>query len=208
MLAMVGNGLSDLARQELGIEVNCLDRWLIAYSRGRSEHIAQHSLGHAHWECFYPLRKVVTMKPARSLPSKTRHRRRFEVVEKIEPVLGGYLFIRPLRRDCDISHLYELQGVGGICRLGDRIATLQDWEVELMRLAEADGKFNIYHQAVPGTYLVSMHIDPRPDFEKKQYEGKSRLSCRLDESEKTVQFRDELGRVLRFIHSTERIAAR
>lgn len=171
----------------------CLDPWLIAYSRPRQEHIAKTSLEREGFECWYPLRKIVSTRPLRTISSKTRHRRRFECVEKVEPVLRGYLFIRRLFGWFDLGRIYELSGCGGLCKFGQEDATVQDFHVELLRLAEADGRFNEYHTTVPITYRLSMKPDPR------QWTGTSRLIGRVDRRNKSLQFREEFGRVLRFL---------
>lgn len=194
---------SDVIPSDTLVEMNCFDPWLIAYSRARSEHIAKSSLEAEGFECWYPLRKVVATRPQRSLPSKTRHRRRFEVVERTEPVLGGYLFIRRLHGSFDLNSTRELHGVGGLCLLGGRQATLSDVDIEILRIAEADGRFNVYHAAVPGPYLMGMNVDPRylplanlgP-----QYAGSTRnLGTRLDKFGNEVHFVEQLGRVIRRI---------
>lgn len=179
--------------------IPCLDPWMIAYSRPRMEHIAKAALEREGFECWYPLRKIVTTRPQRTLPSKTRHRRRLECVEKVEPVMGGYLFIRRLRGSFDLGRVYELAGVGGMCRIGGDFACIQDYYIEILRLGEADGRFNVYHQTVPFTYRLSMNTDPR-----SQWTGTSRFLARVDIPGGMTEFREELGRVLRFVQSIER----
>jgi hypothetical protein len=196
MLQMARDDLKDVAQVEWQ-EIPCFDPWLIGYSQPRSEHIAKASLEREGFECWYPIRKVVSTVPARKLPSKTRHRRRFEVTERVEPVLVGYLFIRRLRGSFDLQTAYELHGVGGLCRVGGQYASLQDHEIEIIRLAEADGKFNIYHETVPGPYRLSLDIDPRT------YVGATTrdLGSRLDKSGEETVFTEKLGRVLRKVHA-------
>ncbi len=99
-------------------EIICLDPWMIGYSKPRAQRAAKQSLERVGLECWYPIRKRASMRPQRTLPSKTRHKRRFELVEKIDSVLGGYIFIRRLRRDYDLGMVHELPGVGGLCRFG------------------------------------------------------------------------------------------
>jgi hypothetical protein len=190
------SALAELAREHDGLVVNCLDPWLIAYSQPRAQRVAKRALEHQGFECWYPLRKVVTTRPLRTLSSKTRHRRRRELVEKIEPVFGPYLFIRPLRADSDCGRIREFNGCGGMCHFGGRVAVLNDYEIELIRLAEANGKFNIYHETVRGPYRVSLDIDPR-----SQWDGKTRLIGRLDTASESVEFIDVLDRVIRKIHT-------
>lgn len=194
---MAENKIIDLVVIPDALELACLDPWLIGYSQPRCEHIAKSSLEREGFEVWYPIRKVVSTKAARHLPSKTRHRRRFEVVERVEPVLQGYLFLRRLRGVFDLQRAYELHGVGGLCRGGGQHASLQDYEVEIIRLAEADGKFNTYATTVPGPYRLSVDVNPRT------YLGiTSRdLGSRLDKSGDEVVFTEQLGRVLRKVRS-------
>lgn len=197
--------LAGLAVAEM-VEVACLDDWLLAYSHPHAQHLARASLEREGFEVFYPLRKVVTRKPSSSLPSKTRHRRRFEIVERIEPVLGAYLMLRRLCGVFDLGRLRELHGVGGLCHIGKTAATIRDHEVELLRLAEAHGRFNLYHASVPGTYRVAIEIDPRvtdSKTERGNWHGVTRATGRLDGTIRTMVFREELGRVIRLIECDE-----
>jgi len=197
--------LADLAAVEM-TEVACLDAWLLVYSHPHAQHIARASLEREGFEVFYPLRKVVMRRPSASLPSKTRHRRRFEIIERIEPVLGCYLMLRRLCGVFDLGRLRELHGVGGLCHIGKTVATIRDYEVELLRLAEAHGRFNIYHASVPGTYRVAIEIDPRvadSKTERGNWHGVTRTTGRLDGTIRTMIFREELGRVIRLIECDE-----
>lgn len=191
------------------VEVPCLDDWLLGYSHPHAQHIARASLEREGFEVFYPLRKIVTRKPSASLPSKTRHRRRFEIVERIEPVLGCYLMLRRLCGAFDMARLRELNGVGGLCHMGNSAATIRDYEVELLRLAEAHGRFNVYHASIPGTYRVAIEIDPRLRLTsdgkagRDRWNGTTRMVGRLDGAARTMIFRQELGRVIRLIECDE-----
>lgn len=201
MRRMIATGAIDLPAPLL-VELSCLDPWLIGYSKANCEHIAKASLERHGFECWYPVRKIITMKPARNLPSKTRHRRRLEVSERVVAVLPGYLFMRRLLADCDARALYELPGVGGLCMFGAEVATLPDYEIEMLRLAESDGRFNSYDASVPGTYRLSVHPDPH-------WTGISRTARKigqgLDKSGNFVQFSEAFGRVLRVIGSTAKV---
>jgi hypothetical protein len=197
--------LANLAAVEM-TEVACLDAWLLAYSHPHAQHLARASLEREGFEVFYPLRKVVMRRPSASLPSKTRHRRRFEIIERIEPVLGCYLMLRRLCGAFDLGRLRELHGVGGLCHIGKTAATIRDYEVELLRLAEAHGRFNIYHASVPGTYRVAIEIDPRvtdSKTERGNWHGVTRTTGRLDGTIRTMVFHEELGRVIRLIECDE-----
>jgi hypothetical protein len=193
--------LADLASEPDDLEINCFDPWLIAYARPRQHDVAKHSLEREGYECWYPVRKVISFKPARNLPSKTRHRRRFEVVEKIEPVLGSYLFIRQIRPVAVGCPLYELNGVGGLCQFGGITALMRDYDIELIRLAEANGKFNVFHENVPTVRRLAVTPDPRA------YTGETRLIGRLDHVGESVQFIASLDRVLRKVRAAHSFAS-
>jgi Transcription termination factor nusG len=185
------------------VVVACHDDWWVGYSLSNAQHIAQQALGREGFECWYPIRKVVSRRPASSLPSKTRHKRRFEMIERTEPVLGSYLFIRRLFGTFDLAELYKLPGVGSICRLGPGIASIKDWEVELLRLAESRGRFNVFHVSVPGAYRVAIEPDPRladPSDRAAPYVGTTRWPRRsLDDSARTLVFVQDLDRIVRII---------
>lgn len=193
------------------VPVQSFDPWIIGYAAPQSEHIAKASLEREGFEVWYPIRKIVTTRPQRSLPSKTRHRRRHEVLERLMPVLSGYLFIRRLTGNYDLGLLRELAGVNGLCRFGEIIATLADFEIEILRLAEADGRYNSYDAAVPNTHRV-WSADPRMTDEKASPHLRSRWSGaqapngRFDKIGKSAHFVEEFGRVLRFVKSIQQPA--
>jgi hypothetical protein len=151
-----GNGVAGL----LG-EVPCHDPWWLGYSLPNCQHLACQSLTRVGFEAWYPIKKIVARKPQSRLPSKTRHRRKFEVVERTAVVFGTYLFARRRSGAFDPGTVRELHGIGGWCKLGDAIATIKDFEIELLKLAESRGRFNEFHVSVPNTYRLSVEPDPR-----------------------------------------------
>jgi len=200
------DAFAELQTRQETVELNW-DPWLIAFSQPRVEHVAKASLEREGFECYYPVGKHVTTPPMRTLPSKTRHKRRYEVREEARPVLRSYLFIRRLFGGYDLDNLYELNGVGGICHFGDYVATLPDYEIELLRLAEGYGRFNTYNVSNTGAYRLAVatladHPDPR-----SKWTGQTRMIGRLDESDRTIQFIESVGRVIRVIQTAQQLPA-
>lgn len=174
--------------------------WQIAYSFPRQQHIAARSLGREGFQCWYPLRKVVTRRPLASISSKARHRRRHETVERIEPVYGCYLFIRrPPGCNYDLGRVHELTGVVALCRFGERPASIRDFEIQLIRLAEAHGKFNIYSAHIPGPYRLMLDVDPRSGSNGRAWHG----TTKANGERQLLALREEVGRVARLIAATE-----
>jgi hypothetical protein len=145
-----------------GVELACHDDWQLAYSLPNCQHLACQSLVRVGFEAWYPIKKIVARKPQSRLPSKTRHARRFELIERTAPVFATYLFARRRGGAFDPGAIRELHGMGGWCRLGDAIATIKDFEIELLKLAESRGRFNEFHVSVPGAYRLAVDPDPRP----------------------------------------------
>src|SRR5262245_66502913 len=83
-----------------------------------------------------PLRKIA--------PSKRRLAHLF-VQEVRRPRFVGYILVRPLPW-CrhDLNRLFELHGCGGVVTLGGKVAKVEDFDVEIMRLAEARGVFDVH----------------------------------------------------------------
>jgi hypothetical protein len=188
------------------VELACLADWWVGYSLPNAQHLAKRSLEREGFEVYYPIRKVVTRKPASSLPSKTRHRRRFEMIERIEPVFGCYLMLRRLWGSFDLGELRTLGGVGGVCRVGNTPARIRDYEVELLRLAEHRGQFNIFHISVPGAYRVAIEPDPRLAEEPRAagYVGTTRWPRRsLDDAARALVFLQDLDRIVRIVQDCD-----
>lgn len=200
------SSLVDLAPDDIEV---CLDPWQIAFSRPQLQKAAKRSFERIGYECWYPVRKVVTTKPLASMSSKNRHKRRHETVERFETVIGCYLLIRKIKDVTFTEDLYELPGIGGLCHFGESVATVADFEVELLRLAEADGRFNEYHASVNNIDRLSIDIDPRRGYEMKTYDCTERdLGRGVDRYGESVYFQEKLGRVLRYIQSAQPPATR
>lgn len=127
------------------LRLHSFERWQIVRAKPNAEAVAKASLMREGFEVYYgERRRVMTVPiPANRISSKARHRRRSETREVVKtyPIYPGYQFVRRLFGEYDLSQCFELPGVIGLCCVGDRPATVEDYTVELLRLAEARGQF-------------------------------------------------------------------
>lgn len=128
------------------LRLHNFERWYIVRSQPNCEAKAAEYLKRENFEVFYAKRQVVMTVPipANRISSKTRHRRRSETREVITtyPIYPGILFARRIFGGYDLSQSFDMPGVIGLCCFGETPATVEDYTVELLRLAEARGKFS------------------------------------------------------------------
>jgi hypothetical protein len=130
------------------------------------------------------------------ISSKTRHRRRKEVMEigRVLPIFPGYIFVRRMYGGFDIFQAYELTGVIGLCCVGDRAAEVEDFIIESLRLDEARGKYDDRSVSDDRRH-VRMAV--RNYFKRAVNKNPQRIVGTLDESSGSTLFVEELGRVTR-----------
>lgn len=158
---------------------------------------AKHSLEREGFESWWPTYEVTVTPPLASLPSKTRHRARLMARREVKPLLGAYFFMRRLWGDFGLGDLWQLQGVSGVCQFGEHVALIPDYEVELLRVACAKGKFDqVQVGAVQGRYPHSIV------YEHLAAEREGRMIKEVDESGRLVQFFEKLGRVVQVVTSS------
>jgi hypothetical protein len=123
--------------------IHSIEPWFLARYQPNLERTARNSLARAGFECWFPTYVDIRPLPLRKInPSKRRLAHLF-VQEIRRPRFVGYILVRPLPW-CrhDLNRLFELHGCGGIVSLGGKAAKIEDFDVEIMRLAEARGTFN------------------------------------------------------------------
>jgi transcription antitermination factor NusG len=139
------------------LRLHSFERWYIVKSHPNAEAKAKGYLERENFEVFYGERqRVMTVPiPANRISSKTRHRRRSETREVVKtyPVYPGYLFARRICGDFNIYQAFDLPGIIGLCMtsrweenvcIGEMPATVEDYTIELLRLAAARGKFSYW----------------------------------------------------------------
>lgn len=137
--------------------LHSIDPWFLARHQPNLERTARNSLARAGFECWFPSYLDIRPTPLRKIsPSKRRLAHLF-VTEVRRARFPGYLLIRPLPWcQHDPNRLCELHGCGGIVSLGGKVAKIEDFDVELMRLHEAKGTFDTYAGGgARGRYRIS-----------------------------------------------------
>jgi hypothetical protein len=180
-------------------ELHSLAPWFLARYQPSLERTARENLTVAGYENWYPSFVDFRPMPLRKIPPKKRHLAQWFVQEVRRPRFVGYILIRPLPWcPCDVNRLFDLTGCGSIVAIGGVPAKIQDFDVELMRLAEARGKFDTYSGAAFGRYRIS-HIDR--NLNPWVAQGKKLLN--LDEARNLRLLIDALGRIATVISAAE-----
>ncbi len=177
-------------------ELHSQEPWMIVRSKPNREEQAKDALEREGHEVYYPRAKHLTVDaiPLRMLTgSKRNSRPQPKLIEVIRPAWRGYLFVRRLLGAYDPGRFWELQGVLGLCLFGEDPATLDDYEVEGIRIREARGEFDIADARALRLYH-RQGVD-RPSL--------PRIVGRLDKGDHIVLFRETVGRITRVIVSNQ-----
>lgn len=208
----LSGAFSEFTEQPESLRLDSMNPWFIVTTEPRAQEAATKSLQREGFEVYQPVahETIRVQVPLRKLPSKTRHRRQragIQEVTKEAPVFGSYMFIRRISGCYDLSRLYELHGVGGICLFGEMFALVPDYVVELIRLKEARGGFDSYNQAVQ-TLRRPLKVETNDPGLMKEWTGGGRHIKDLDDSDRALLFvRDAFGRVTRIITSPDNALA-
>lgn len=181
-------------------QVYSMEPWYLARYEPQMEKTAIDSLNREGFECWYPTFKDVRQLALRKIPPKKRHQAGLYIEEVRRPRFAGYILIRRLFGYFDVNRLFDLKGCGSVVKLGGCPAKVIDYDVELMRLAEADGiydahELHIKHKGYKVTQLQ--------ETESKRWVGQSKALGRLDESGRTSLMVDAFGRVAHLIASAD-----
>lgn len=185
------------------VEVHCFVRWTIFRCVPRMEKTVKELLLKAGFEAWYPKGTRYSMRPLRQLPSKTRHRRRFEVVEREVAAIPGYVLARHMISRPVAFNLDDLPGLLGVCVFGDHIAYVSDLEVEKLRTQEERGEFDIYTSDQARVQHGQQQRYKVGQDREKQWTGQSRIHGRGCESGHLVTFAETLGRITKVISLKE-----
>lgn len=182
--------------------LHSLEPWLIARHEPNRERTAAVSLAQAGFECWFPTYLEVRPLPLRKVPPRKRHLAAYFLREIRCARFPGYLFVRPLPF-CryDLNRLVELRGCGGVVTLGGKAAKIQDFDVELMRLAEAQGKFDVHIGVGRRRYFIE-----RENCSMASIRSRSAISKKFPNVDESREFRllvDALGRIARIIGQAE-----
>lgn len=189
-----------MPQPEPALELHALDRWNIGRTKWQWQNarVARTSLEREGFEPYSPEWCETLTPPLAKLPSKTRHRARLMVRHVWRPLLPGLIFFRRQWGQFDPYRVYELDGMRGACCFGSHLATVADYEIELLRLRVANLEFDRERMG-----SSRLRYD-RPAFGDPRELGKTaaRVLKEIDVDGRLVQFIDQLGRITRVITSS------
>lgn len=169
------------------------DPWWIVRVEPNAYATAENSLQREGFEFYTPTFKVLRPMPLRLIPPKKRHQSNLYKQEVRRRRFDGYAFVRRMFGTYDVNRLFDLDGCGAIVKAGDRYAVVYDYEIELMRSAEATGLMDQVEVETYRGYKVSRIEDDQ------RWTGESKVIGRLDESDRTILFVQRMGRIARLI---------
>jgi hypothetical protein len=178
--------------------VHSLAPWFLARYMPALERTARDNLCRVGFENWYPSIIDVRPVPLRKIPPKKRHLAARMLQEIRRPRFVGYILIRPLPW-CrwDVNRLFDLTGCGNIVSNGQHPAKIEDFDVELMRLAEARGQFDTF-AAVGPRFRIRIDVQTH-----QQWISQGKKLLNLDDARKFRLFLDAFGRIERIIAHAE-----
>lgn len=181
------------------LEEHSIAPWILLRCVGGMEKSGTEWLERNGFEAWYPKGKIIKTVPLRHLPSKTRHKRaNQQVVERERSAYPGYILTRWMFGEFDLNRVYELPGIIGVCCFGDQVATVPDYEVEIVRVQEARGEFDQFANT-QAERIYFYHLAKDATAAENRYTGSARTLGRACESSALVTFRKTLDRVTRVI---------
>jgi transcription antitermination factor NusG len=201
--------ISDSQQPEGPLKLHSLARWQILRAVPNQEARAKESLLRVGFESYYGERRRVLSVPVpmSMISSKTRYRRRTEVMEisRVLPIFPGYIFVRRMYGGFDIFQAYELTGIIGLCCVGENAAEVQDFIIESLRLDEARGKFDDRSVSDDRRHIRQAVRNYSKPMEVKK--NSQRIVGTLDESSGSTLFVESLGRITRIWTGPDREGA-
>lgn len=176
------------------------DSWWIMRVPHGAYKTAEASLLRVGIESYAPTYKLLSQMPLRMVPPKKRGNAALYKREVRKRLFEGYLFVRRMLGSYDINRLFDLDGCGGLVTNASSTALVYDYEIELMRLAESDGRFDQVRVETHRGYKVAR----LPEDGSDQWVGESKIVGRIDSSDKTILLVKRMGRIARLISEAAR----
>jgi len=174
---------------------HCFEPWFIARVVSSSHRRAHRSLSREGFEVYYPAGRVLRPLPKRFIAPNKRKNHQVYLQQDVRTPYGDYVFLRYLFGHWPLDSLFRLDGVAGICMVGDQPAMVHDYEVELLRLAEFDGTYDRCEvPAISAKQLKLAHIRPT-EAAQERWKDRTVAASILDESRRTIHFVEEFGRI-------------
>ena len=181
--------------------VHSLAPWFLARYQSGLERTARENLCRVGYENWYPTLVDIRPRPLKTIPPKLRHLAPWFVRKVRRPRFPGYILIRPLPW-CryDVNRLFDLTGCGGIIAIDGLPVKIQDFDIELMRLAEARGQFDTWTgRGSGGKYRITGTVDDS----HKEWVEQGQKFLNVDESRKFALLVDAFGRFATVISTVE-----
>jgi len=178
--------------------VHCFDPWWIGRVKSRAHRVARDALKREGFEVWYPQGRLLTLMPHRFIGPKKRNRKQIVLREGVREPYGDYIFLRRLFGSFSVLRLFEVSGCYGICLIGEQPATIEDFEVEMLRLAEFDGKFDRCEAHITAKQLRLADIR-QTDAAKERAASEPITHAILDTTQQTLLFVEAFGRITRVV---------
>lgn len=182
-------------------ELHCFDPWWIARVKPQSHRAARQALMREGFEVWYPQGRHLSRMPDRYVGPKKRNQKQVVLREDVRTPYGDYIFLRRLFGSYSLVRLFDLNGMYGVCLVGESFATILDYEIEMLRLAEYDGKFDRCDASVTAKQLRLAAIRPTKAAEERGI-STSITHTILDTTHQTILFVEAFGRITRVVAGT------
>ena len=179
-------------------ELHCFDPWWIARCKPKSHHCAKEALTREGFEVWFPQGRLLSKMPDRYVGPKRRKQKQLVLREEVRTPYGDYLFLRRLFGSFSLMRLFDLNGLYGICLTGETPATLNDYEIEMLRLAEYDGKFDRCDQSITAKQLRLAEIRKTKAASDRGITDAITHTI-LDTTRQTLLFVEVFGRITRVV---------
>jgi hypothetical protein len=178
--------------------IHSFDPWWVARVKSNAHRVARDALKREGFEVWYPQGRLLTMMPHRFIGPKKRNRKQLVLREGVREPYGDYIFLRRLFGSFSVLRLFQVSGCYGICLTGEQPATIEDFEVEVLRLAEFDGTFDRCEANITAKQLSRADIR-QTDAAKERAVSEPITHAILDTSRQTLLFVEAFGRITRVV---------
>lgn len=176
-------------------QFHSMEPWWIGRYVKNMKNTALNSLAREGFEAWIAHMRTIRQTPLRKIPPKKRHMARNFIDEQMRERFPGYIFLRRVTGCFDINRLFDLNGCGGVVTVASTPALVQDFDIELMRLAESDGRYDAVELSDTKKYRIN-RLDPEA---MREWKSQSQLDGRLDDSGQMTLSVEAYGRVERII---------
>jgi hypothetical protein len=185
-------------------ELHCFDPWWIARVKPKSHAPAKIALMREGFEVWFPQGRHLSRMPDRYVGPKKRNQKQVVLREDVRTPYADYIFLRRLFGSYSLVRLFDLNGMCGVCLVGESFAVIHDYEIEMLRLAEYDGKFDRCDASVTAKQLRLAVIKPTKAAEERGI-STSVTHTILDTTQQTILFVEAFGRISRVVAAKEDI---